>query len=67
MTNDVEVHWQKIKFKHLGEQGVSNLEYNINNGRFDTDGNYDNKDWIGTGVATEVQLTPNLEFDDSPF
>lgn len=48
MTNSIEVHWQKIKFKHLGCQGISELDYNINNGRFDPSGVYDNTDWLQT-------------------
>lgn len=48
MNNSVEVHWQKIKFKHLGHQGVSELEYNFNNGRFDPSGSFDNTDWLAT-------------------
>jgi len=48
MSNSVEVHWQKIKFKHLGGQGVSQLEYNFNNGRFDPKGYFDNTDWLET-------------------
>ena len=48
MINSVDVHWQKIKFKHLGTQGVSQLEYNFNNGRFDPSGNFDNTDWLCT-------------------
>jgi twinkle protein len=46
MTNTVEIHFQKIKFKHLGSQGISLLSYNMNNGRFDIEGIYDNKDYI---------------------
>lgn len=46
MNNSVEVHWQKIKFKHLGTQGVSELDYNLVNGRFDPVGVYDNTDWL---------------------
>ena len=34
MSNEVDIYWQKIKFKHLGEQGISNVKYNYNNGRF---------------------------------
>jgi twinkle protein len=50
MQNEVEVHWQKIKFKHLGEQGITDLRYNYNNGRFeeviiDLD-NWDNSCWL---------------------
>ena len=72
MTNSVEVHWQKIKFKHLGEQGVSNLEYNFNNGRFDPDGHFDNTDWIGSNEIIHQVIEPNIDFyekqnNDAPF
>jgi twinkle protein len=32
--NYVEVHVQKVKFRHLGEQGVCTFRYNVNNGRY---------------------------------
>jgi len=71
MINSVEVHWQKIKFKHLGTQGVSELEYNYNNGRFDPDGVFDNTDWLCTkpievdfwdNVKPSGQFKPNESF-----
>jgi len=71
MVNSVQVHWQKIKFKHLGTQGVSELEYNFNNGRFDPDGNFDNTDWLCTkpievdfwdSVKPSGQFKPNESF-----
>jgi twinkle protein len=49
MTNQVNVYWQKIKFKHLGEQGISHLMYNYNNGRFEERGDvnkWDNSNWL---------------------
>jgi len=49
MINQVEVYWQKIKFKHLGEQGITELKYNYNNGRFEpgTDvTTWDNTNWL---------------------
>jgi twinkle protein len=51
MQNEIDVYWQKIKFKHLGEQGISNLVYNYTNGRFEektTGGvnNWDNSNWL---------------------
>jgi len=50
MGNSVDIHWQKIKFKHLGTQGVSQLEYNYKNGRFFTGSNYNSDDWIASGI-----------------
>jgi twinkle protein len=65
MTNTIEVHWQKIKFKHLGEQGVSELSYNYNNGRFEkrTAIDYwDNTNWLVKGVRHD---TKEVEFYES--
>lgn len=33
-NNIVEVHIQKVKFRHLGEPGLALFRYNINNGRY---------------------------------
>ena len=32
--NTVEVHVQKVKFRHLGECGMALFKYNLNNGRY---------------------------------
>lgn len=32
--NTVEVHVQKVKFRHLGEVGTALFKYNLNNGRY---------------------------------
>ena len=63
MTNNVNVYWQKIKFKHLGTQGVSELCYNINNGRFDEVGKYDNVNYLTSKYNVDVSF--GLEFDES--
>lgn len=34
IENTVEVHVQKVKFKHLGECGTALFKYNLNNGRY---------------------------------
>ncbi len=34
--NTVEVHVQKVKFRHLGECGTALFKYNLNNGRYTT-------------------------------
>lgn len=46
LLNEVEVHWQKIKFKYLGHNGVSELNYNYVNGRFQKGKNWDNTNWL---------------------
>lgn len=33
-NNVVEVHIQKVKFRHLGEPGLALFKYNLNNGRY---------------------------------
>lgn len=34
LDNTVEVHIQKVKFRHLGECGTALFKYNLNNGRY---------------------------------
>ena len=34
IENTTEVHIQKVKFRHLGECGMAQFKYNINNGRY---------------------------------
>lgn len=46
LLNEVEVHWQKVKFKYLGNGGISELKYNFVNGRFQVDTNWDNTNWL---------------------
>jgi 5S rRNA maturation endonuclease (ribonuclease M5) len=70
MTNDIEVHWQKIKFKHLGEQGVSELRYNYVNGRFEPRGaveTWDNSNWLAVGEEQEFAQPNNAMMYDAPF
>jgi twinkle protein len=67
MTNTIEVHWQKIKFKHLGTQGISELSYNYNNGRFekrDAIDNWDNTNWLVRDTGYFDNLKPS---EDTPF
>jgi twinkle protein len=48
--NTVAVHVQKVKFKHLGESGVIDLNYNYTNGRFESlnksINDWDNNNWL---------------------
>lgn len=50
MTNEVQIHWQKIKFKHLGSQGVTETKYNYVNGRFEPKNStvdiWDKSNWL---------------------
>jgi len=67
MTNEIHIHWQKIKFKHLGEQGISQLKYNYNNGRFETGvvDVWDNSNWLKREI-TQDEIFFN-EITEIPF
>jgi len=82
MKNQVQIHWQKIKFKHLGGQGISEMNYNYNNGRFETINNdihsWDNSNWLLNKEETPQQaiidstIEPSKEFhtgilEEAPF
>ena len=74
MTNEIEVHWQKIKFKNLGEQGVSELVYNYKNGRFEKRHaieNWDNTNWLVNKLQPADNLEKEFDWKDtsgsSPF
>lgn len=43
------IHFQKIKFRHLGKTGVIEFRFNYNNGRFEDQeaiDHWDNKNWL---------------------
>lgn len=70
--NVVNVHVQKVKFKHLGREDVAQFNYNINNGRYVpyTDGvpKWDNdnqlhKQTFNDSLQDDIQ--PNFNFDDN--
>ena len=69
----VDIHWQKIKFKHLGEDGVSQMKYNYNNGRYETGSvdMWDNSNWLIKDNPTfniTSDFPVNLAFDNEmPF
>lgn len=67
--NRVEIHIQKVKFKHLGECGAINLKYNYNNGRFENDqltvDNWDNSNWLISGTV-EIEDVSRIN-DEEPF
>ena len=46
LINEVEIYWQKVKFKTLGHTGMSELKYNYVNGRFQSNENWDNTNWL---------------------
>jgi twinkle protein len=56
MINEVNIYWQKIKYRHLGEQGITKLRYNINNGRFDDFEKWDNSNWLANDNVVNLDL-----------
>lgn len=48
--NSIDLHIQKVKFKHLGKTGVIPLKYNYHNGRFETtykfEKDFDESNWL---------------------
>ena len=63
-TSNVDVYIQKVKFKHLGEPGLVEFKYNMNNGRF-TDIEYETAVWDNTNYLDNFEQ--NNVFEESPF
>ena len=58
--NTVEVHVQKVKFRHLGECGTALFKYNLNNGRYTPYTNgiepvWDNENHLQTEIRRRQQ------------
>lgn len=76
IENTTEVHIQKVKFRHLGECGMVQFKYNLNNGRYTpytigTEPQWDNSNHIHLEYRRrfeEAQIEANFDFDtDTPF
>lgn len=55
MINAVNVYFQKIKYKHLGKQGIINLNYDYITGRFNQCGE-DKSNWLNREVETQINF-----------
>lgn len=54
-TKFSEVHVQKIKYEHLGAQGMVELRYNVNNSRFNNlNGEWDNYNWLLPKIEQQI-------------
>jgi len=53
MINEVEIHVQKVKYKHLGEQGIVDLKYDYVTGRFNRSGD-DRSNWLIKDVEQTI-------------
>lgn len=78
MVNSLQIIWEKVKFKHLGKPGISELNYNYNNGRYQSKSEtvdiWDNSNWLDEKndimYDFKAGILPNedfLERDELPF
>ena len=80
LDNTVDIHIQKVKFRHLGECGTALFKYNLNNGRYTPYTNgiepiWDNENHIQAEIRQRQQEAyeaavfdfGNLPEDDCPF
>ena len=71
--NTVDVHVQKVKFRHLGECGTALFKYNLNNGRYvpfvnGTEPVWDNSNHIQEEYRRRVQEAEQAAtFDFDPL
>jgi twinkle protein len=70
MINEVEIHVQKIKYKHLGKQGIIDLNYDYETGRFNPGAGFDQSNWLTSQPVQIIQ--PNINFyekdnEEPPF
>lgn len=73
LVGNVEVHVQKVKFRHLGTCGTAYFHYNLNNGRYvpykqDVPPDWDNDshlDIIDKRNADEAKASTAIPFDPS--
>jgi len=64
MINEIEVHIQKVKYKHLGQQGIIDLKYDYDTGRFNPFAGCDLSNWLIKEAQKEIPK--NLSFYDEP-
>jgi twinkle protein len=65
MLNEVKVYFQKIKYKHLGNQGIVHLDYDYISGRFNTGGR-DLSNWLTDNKQTVIDYY-EPEKTEAPF
>lgn len=76
VTEMTEVHFQKVKWEHLGETGFEEYKYNPENARFYILGDDPNTNWLkkiyperySDGLKQQSYtnvLQPNIKFDDN--
>ena len=72
--NQIQLHVQKVKFKHLGKTGMAGLTYNYKNGRFEKMNTpfdtWDNNNYlVNAADISGGEIIPDGSFDnnDNPF
>ena len=60
MLNEIKVYFQKIKYKHLGEQGIIDLNYDYVIGRFNQAGE-DKSNWLIKNEEEEIEIIDYYE------
>lgn len=64
-TKRGEIYIQKVKHEHLGEQGMCEVKYNINNSRLgDLHGDYDNSNWLIEKPSEKKSNTTRVDFGE---
>lgn len=71
-NNIVEIHVEKVKFRHLGQPGVAYMKYNLNNGRYTPCYTGQEPQWDNTNHlveeerrrAEEAAEAARFDFDD---
>ena len=58
MINEVNVYFQKIKYKHLGKQGIISLNYDYETGRFNQLGD-DKNNWL---IPEKREIASQMNF-----
>jgi twinkle protein len=59
MIDEVNVYFQKIKYKHLGKQGIISLNYDYETGRFNQSGR-DQTNWLVPEIRAEEPILINF-------
>jgi hypothetical protein len=64
MIDEVEIYFQKIKYKHLGKQGVVELYYDRDSGRFTPGAGRDLSNWLLPAPIEPNKLNPKIQFEN---
>jgi len=73
LLNEVDVHFQKIKYKHLGNPGAVNLQYDYDSGRFNPGAGCDLSNWlidpivVNTMKKTDYDIFNLPDDNEAPF